>query len=256
MRKPIFDTIRAQRGKGFTTEEVEEIDALLDKLGIENDEAAEAVIPVNVAPVAPSGSRGLDNAEAFFDSVRASGVLGSTAAIKPDQKKGLEAVLRAAKEADWPLAYVAYALATAGHETNYTMLPVREAYWLSENWRKKNLRYYPYYGRGYVQLTWKTNYEKADQELGLGGRLNDNLDLAMDPEVAAKIMSRGMQEGWFAGDKSGKRHTLKRHLPANGSAASAAKFTEARRIINGTDKAAKIAAEAIKFQTALEAGGW
>jgi len=224
MRKPVFDTIRAQRGKGFTAEEVTAIDALLD------------------------------SAQAFFDSVRDSGVLGG--ALKPDHLKGLEAVLGAAKAAGWPLAFAAYALATAGHETAHTMQPVREAFWLSENWRRTHLRYFPFYGRGYVQLTWKANYEKADRELGLGGRLNGNLDLAMDPDIAAKIMVRGMQEGWFAGDQSGQRHTLARHVPADGKAASVAQFTSARRIINGTDKAAKIAAEAIKFQAALQAGGW
>ena len=35
-----------------------------------------------------------------------------------------------------------------------------------------------------------------------------------------------------------------------------AQFTSARRIINGTDKAGKIAGEASKFQAALQAGGW
>lgn len=34
MRKPIFDAIRAARGKGFTQDEVNAIDALLDGLGI------------------------------------------------------------------------------------------------------------------------------------------------------------------------------------------------------------------------------
>jgi hypothetical protein len=33
-------------------------------------------------------------------------------------------------------------------------------------------------------------------------------------------------------------------------------MTSARRIINGTDKNDKIAAEAMKFQAALQAGGW
>jgi hypothetical protein len=164
-------------------------------------------------------------------------------------------VLSAAKEVGWPVAFTAYALATACHETAYTMQPVREAFWLPESWRSKNLRYHPFYGRGYVQLTWKDNYVRADRELGLGGRLNSNLDLAMEPDIAAKIMVKGMQEGWFCGDKSGQRHTLARHLPTDG-AATVAQFTSARRIINGTDKAAKIAGEAIKFQSALQAGGW
>ncbi len=255
MRKPIFDTIRAQRGKGFTAEEVKAIDALLDRLGVERDDPAVAPTkpdPVSAAP-ATASAVGLDDPKAFFDSVRASGIFGS--ALKPDQVKGLEAVLGAARAAGWPLAFTAYALATACHETAYTMQPVREAFWLSESWRRTHLRYYPHYGRGYVQLTWKSNYGKADRELELGGRLSDSLDLALDPDIAAKIMVKGMQEGWFAGDKAGQRHTLARHLPASG-AASLTEFTSARRIINGTDQAAKIAGEAIKFQDALEAGAW
>lgn len=255
MRKPIFDTIRAQRGKGFTTEEVKAVDALLDKLGVEKDDAAAAqpaAEPEPAEPVKPD-TIGLDDVQSFFDSVSNSNIFDR--ALKPDQIKGLQTVLGAAKEAGWPLAFTAYALATACHETAYTMQPVREAFWLSENWRKRNLRYYPFYGRGYVQLTWKANYEKADRELGLGGRLNNNLDLAMDPDIAARIMVKGMQEGWFAGDRNGKRHTLARHLSADG-AASVEQFTSARRIINGTDKAKKIADEAIKFQAALQAGDW
>ena len=254
MRKPIFDTIRAQRGKAFTADEVKAVDALLDRLGLEKDEEPAAPpVPVPVTVPAESGEVGLDNEQAFFDELRNSGIFGS--ALKPDQVKGLQTVCSAAKAANWPIAFTAYALATACHETAYTMQPVREAYWLSENWRRKNLRYYPFYGRGYVQLTWKENYEKADRELNLGGQLNGNLELALDPDIAARIMVRGMQEGWFAGDRNGNRHTLARHLPANG-AASVAQMTSARRIINGTDKNDKIAAEAIKFQKALQTGGW
>lgn len=253
MRKPIFETIRAERGKGFTAEEVAEIDALLERLGIAADDAVVAATAPDPALETVMSSVGLDNPQVFFASTRESGVFAGP--IKPDHIKGLEAVLGAAKAANWPLAFTAYALATALHETAYTMQPVREAFWLNENWRRKHLRYFPFYGRGYVQLTWKANYDKADRELELGGRLSNNLDLALDLDIAAKIMVKGMQEGWFAGDKSGRRHTLARHLPANGRA-SLVQFTSARRIINGTDKAGKIAGEAIKFQTALEAGGW
>lgn len=253
MRKPIFDIIRAERGKGFTTDEVTTIDALLERLGIPRDDAV-------VDPTAPDSTleaaittAGLDNPQDFFTSIRQSGVFGGP--LKPDHVAGLEAVLGTAKAAGWPLAFTAYALATALHETAYTMQPVREAFWLNENWRRNNLRYYPFYGRGYVQLTWKANYEKADQKLDLSGRLTNNLDLALDPNIAARVMVKGMQEGWFAADRAGRRHTLERHLPANGGA-SLAHFTSARRIINGTDKARKIAGEAVKFQTALQAGGW
>ena len=47
-------------------------------------------------------------------------------------------------------------LATVEWETNKTFQPVREAYWLNEDWRRAHLKYYPYYGRGFVQLTWKS----------------------------------------------------------------------------------------------------
>jgi hypothetical protein len=143
MRKPIFDTIRAQRGKGFTAEEVKAIDRLLDRLGVERDDPA--LLPTEPDPPPPAmesdGGGGLDNPEAFFDAVRESGIFGT--ALKPDQVMGLEAVLGAAKAAGWPLSFTAYALATACHETAYTMQPVREAFWLSESWRRNHLRYYP-----------------------------------------------------------------------------------------------------------------
>ena len=42
--------------------------------------------------------------------------------------------------------WVAYIMATVKHETNNTFEPVEEAYWLSESWRKANLRYYPWHG--------------------------------------------------------------------------------------------------------------
>nr|WP_204517946.1 hypothetical protein [Parerythrobacter lutipelagi] len=165
---------------------------------------------------------------------------------------GCNAVLAAME--NLPLAYCAYGLATAYHETNATMLPVREAYWLSEAWRKKNLRYWPWYGRGYVQLTWETNYERADEELELGGSLTKNPDLALEPDIAARIMRCGMIEGWFAGDRHG-RHDFARHLPENGPATEL-QFKGARRIINGTDKNLLIARHALQFQQALENGKW
>ena len=257
MRKPVFDIIRAQRGQGFTPDEVKAVDALLDRLGFEKDEetAVPQPIPAPVVVTANNGAVGLDDPKAFFDVVRESRIFVN--GLKPDQVSGMETVCSVAKAAAWPIAFTAYALATAAHETAYKMQPVREAFWLDENWRRAHLhRYYPFYGRGYVQLTWKENYERADRELDLGGRLISNLDVALDPDIAARIMVRGMQEGWFAGDrKTGKRHTLALHLPASG-VANAAQMTSARRIINGTDKNREIAAVAIKFQNALQEGGW
>jgi hypothetical protein len=129
------------------------------------------------------------------------------------------------------------------------MQPVKEAYWLPELWRKNNLRYYPWYGRGYVQCTWEKNYQKADEALGLNGALLAHPDLALEPHNAAVICVKGMEEGWFTTRKLGD------YLPLSGRAGFDA-YKEARRIINGTDKAEKIAKEAQAFEAALIAGGW
>src|SRR5262249_1714917 len=63
---------------------------------------------------------------------------------------------------------IAYVLATADHETNHTFKPVTEAYWLDNPdayLKQHHADYYPFYGRGYVQLTWRNNYEKYGQIL-------------------------------------------------------------------------------------------
>jgi putative chitinase len=185
----------------------------------------------------------------FYASVRA-GILGPK--LEDNEVQGCEAILAAMEGAS--IAHCAYALATAYHETARTMQPVREAYWLSEDWRRRNLRYWPWYGRGYVQLTWQSNYARADREAtaaGLikAGELLANADLAMRMDLAAFIMRAGMDEGWFSAG-----NTLDKHLPT--PLGTLPQFTTARRIINGTDKAGSIAAYAIEFQNALVDGGW
>lgn len=139
----------------------------------------------------------------------------------------------------------AYVLATAQWETAHTMEPVREAYWLSEAWRKNNLRYYPWYGRGFVQLTWRDNYERAQARLGLGTMLTDNPDAAMEPDIAADILVLGMKEGWFTGKKLSDYITLQR-----------SDFRNARRIVNAMDKADQIATLAEDYDDWLLGDGY
>lgn len=188
------------------------------------------------------------NRDIFFDEVRP--MFGK---LTTSQVKGMEAKLTAFREASFPLSWAAYALATSYHETAKRMMPVREGLSASDAWRRKNLRYYPYYGRGDVQLTWRDNYVKADRELDLHGALLNNLDLALDPDISAKVLVRGMKEGWFSGDKKG-RHSLVRHLPME--EATKEDFIPARRIINILDKAEMIAGYAVKFQAALKKAGY
>lgn len=137
---------------------------------------------------------------------------------------------------------IAYVLATAFWETAHTMKPVREAYWLSEDWRKKNLRYFPWYGRGYVQLTWERNYVHAGERLGLD--LTSEPDVVMQPEISARILVVGSLEGWFTGRKLGDYLTDTK-----------TDFVNARRIINGTDKAKAIALIAREYEAEIGFAG-
>lgn len=140
---------------------------------------------------------------------------------------------------------LAYVLATAYWETARTMKPVKEAYWVknAEAWRKKNLRYWPWYGRGFVQLTWEANYIKAGQKLGRD--FTKDPDAVMEPDNSAEILVLGSKEGWFTGKKLSDYITLQK-----------SDFRNARRIINGTDKASDIAAIARQYDKALKAEGY
>lgn len=137
----------------------------------------------------------------------------------------------------------AYVLATAYWETAHTVEPVREAFWLSESWRQRNLRYYPWYGRGYVQITWQANYERLGQRLGLD--LTSDPDVVMRPDIAVQILVVGMKEGLFTGKKLSDYITLK-----------ASNYRGARRIVNGTDKANAIAELARDYERLLLAAGY
>lgn len=65
------------------------------------------------------------------------------------------------------LRWLAYMLATAYHETARTMQPIAEyGKGKGRKYGVKGKHGQVPYGRGYVQLTWDANYEKADQELG------------------------------------------------------------------------------------------
>jgi peptidoglycan hydrolase-like protein with peptidoglycan-binding domain len=123
---------------------------------------------------------------------------------------------------------MAYVLATVEHETANTFKPVKEAFWLSEDWRLRNLWYSPYYGRGYVQLTHKSNYEKYSDILNID--LVNNPDKVMEPKIALFILVDGMAKGKFTGKRLGQYVNT-----------SKTDFFEARRVVNLLDKAHHIA---------------
>jgi hypothetical protein len=87
-------------------------------------------------------------------------------------------------------------IGTLAIETASTFAPVREAFWLSEEWRQANLRYYPYYGRGFIQLTWESNYQTYGPKIAELWQtspdqpdfdLVGNPDQALDPDIAAAV---------------------------------------------------------------------
>lgn len=136
--------------------------------------------------------------------------------------------------------WLAYCLATTYHETAQTMEPIEEfghgrghAYGVPNTTTGKI-----YYGRGYVQLTWERNYLAMTKIVGQD--LVNHPELALQPEIAAQIMLHGMSVGTFTGRKLGDYF----NATANDS-------VNARRIINGLDKAATIAAYHKNFIAAL-----
>lgn len=178
----------------------------------------------------------------FFDAVRDSMFGGS---LSQAQVEGTEALLDACgalQVADQRM--VAYVLATAYHETAKTMQPIAE--YGKGKGRKygvpgRNGGQVPY-GRGFVQTTWDDNYERTDRELGLNGRLIANYNLLLtDTDMAAKAAVRGMAEGWYTGKK------LRDYFTPTSS-----DWVNARRIINGTDRAQTIAGYGKLFNTALQ----
>lgn len=190
----------------------------------------------------------------FFSQVRAQLFGGK---VSQSQVNGLGAILDvweanyAAKDDRW----LAYVLATSYHETAFTMQPIHElggpkyffsrydkdgdrpkvAAALGNTEKGDGVRFH---GRGYVQLTGRTNYRKAGTLVG--SNLVDNPDLALDPSVASKILFVGMETGLFTSKRFGDYFNTKIE-----------DWINARRIINGVDKAPQIAAYGTKFYGAI-----
>lgn len=93
--------------------------------------------------------------------------------------------------------------------------------------------------RGFVQLTWETNYQKYQDLTGLPMVSKPDLVLG-DPDLSAYILIHGSKNGTFTGRKlSDYINSRKKD------------YYNARRIINGTDKASHIANLAVKWENRL-----
>lgn len=194
------------------------------------------------------------NRKFFFDRARLELFQGS---LKPSQQNGIEGILdeweeNYAKEDD---RWLAYMLATTHHETDRTFKPIHEygsnAYFTKRydvtgedpQRAREHGNTDPgdgprYCGRGFVQLTWKNNYRAMSAVCGVD--LVTDPDLAMNLPNATKILFHGMMHGSFTGKK------LADYLnPAKDD------WINARRIINGVDKANSIAAYGKQYYAAI-----
>jgi hypothetical protein len=183
------------------------------------------------------------NSAAFFNVVRES-IFGGQ--MSQDQVDGVTRIGAACSRAGLvPLVeQAAYVLATVYHETAATMRPIEE-------YGGSSTRYAPWYGRGDVQLTWEDNYKKQQNKLkthpardeSIPYQVHDDWNLALNPETSALICVLGMQDGDFTG-KGLNDYITTSHVD----------YWNARRIVNGTDKADLIKSHAQKFEAALMEG--
>jgi Chitinase class I len=180
----------------------------------------------------------------FYKNFPSSALGGKKMSAK--RKEGFEAIFDAwdANPAIGVLAWPAYMMATAWHETGAVMLPVRESFAttdasafnrVSAYCKKKGIANYAarhpngnsYYGRGYVQLTHGDNYKKMGKTLGLGNKLYDDPEKVLDEKVGAEILAIGLIKGLFRPAKG----TLKTYFDG-----TTARWTQARNLVNGDVK--------------------
>jgi putative chitinase len=175
----------------------------------------------------------------FFDRVRQELFMR---VLNQPQVDGMVAILDEweAGFGDKDLRWLGYILGTVHHETAKTMQPIEE---YGHGGERLYARCDPetncaYYGRGFVQLTWRKNYERAGNELGVD--LVHHPELACDLAIATKILIHGMTAGWFTGAELEDYFNDQRE-----------DWINARRIVNGLDRANLVAGYAKTYFEAL-----
>lgn len=191
------------------------------------------------------------NRQIFFNEIRSSLFSGR---LTQSQVEGINFKLDAFDRINiTDDRWKAYMLATSYHETARTMQPIEEygkgrgrPYGQKLRHDKKPYTFPDkiYYGRGDVQLTWYENYELMGKLLGIP--LLEQPELALKPDISAQIMIEGMTRGKsnrgdFTGVSLETYFSSTKDDPVN-----------ARRIINGLDKANLIATYHYKFLYAIK----
>ena len=187
----------------------------------------------------------------FFSSIMAS-LFGGR--LNQAQVNGINFKLNAFEKAGIrDNRWKAYMLATSYHETAKTMQPIEEygkgkgrPYGQKIMYNGKPYKFPDkiYYGRGDVQLTWYENYKLMGKLLNIP--LLEQPELALNPEISARIMIEGMTKGRsnrgdFTGVSLETYFNKYRNDPVR-----------ARRVVNGLDQANKIAGYYYKFLEAMK----
>jgi Putative peptidoglycan binding domain len=150
--------------------------------------------------------------------------------IRPFAKKNLPLILnQCLDDGVIDRGQIAYVFATAEHESLFGRFMME----LADGWdyegREDLGNTEPgdgprFKGRGFVQITGRLNYQIWSDKLGIN--LIDNPEKAAIPEIAAMILVQGMRDGSFTG--VGLSDFI---------VGDSRDFFDARRIVNGLDKA-------------------
>jgi Chitinase class I len=206
--------------------------------------------------------------EVFFSTIRKT----LFKRLSQSQVDGINGILQAMNQVgDGDKDTLAYALATAYHETGSKMVPVREGFASTDlgarravnNLAKKRgpnsavARYaqptgpygHVYYGRGHVQLTWLDNYKNSSADAGVD--LVKDPDAMLDPVISAKVLIKGLMDGRWSGKRKGLSY-----YEGSDDFLDQQEARAARQTVNGFDKASLIGSYHKIFYDALTTAGW
>ena len=194
------------------------------------------------------------NRQKFFEAVRAKPFGGT---LNPSQVNGMNDLLDVWDRSGFTdLMWLAYILGGVFHEVGRRMVPVREGFAvtdagaraavaklykagrISRNYAAPNAAGVSFYGRGRIQNTFEANYKKLEKRFG--HPFTTKPDLLLDSKIDAEVTIYGHAEGIWTGKKLGDYFN-----------ANKADWKQARRIVNGLDKADLIAGYAKAFHAAL-----
>lgn len=189
------------------------------------------------------------NVQKLFDTLRQMDEDKSLSQVQVDSVNAILAACTKLHVTD--LRHISYILATAFHESR--LKPVEEigkgkGYPYGKKLKMSRVPYTEpnkiYYGRGFAQLTWYENYKMMGRLLRVD--LLNNPELALRTDIAAEILVEGMTNGASSyGDFTGK--SLENYFNAKISDP-----VNARKIVNGLDKATLIAGYYTKIYNAIK----